>query len=57
MMDSFRNPQVVLLIGGTSDIGIRTIEELFKNNRLTKILVTSQNEENLKLSKERLSKL
>jgi decaprenylphospho-beta-D-erythro-pentofuranosid-2-ulose 2-reductase len=57
MMDSFRNPQVVLLIGGTSDIGIRTIEELFKNNRLTKILVTSQNEENLKLSMERLSKL
>ena len=47
MMDSFRNPQVVLLIGGTSDIGISTIKELFKNNRLTKIIVTSHNEENL----------
>jgi decaprenylphospho-beta-D-erythro-pentofuranosid-2-ulose 2-reductase len=57
MMDSFRNPQVVLLIGGTSDIGISTIEEIFKNNRLIKVIVTSQNEENLELSKRRLSKL
>ena len=57
MMDSFRNPQVVLLIGGTSDIGLCTIEELFKSCRLTKIIVTSQNKENLELSRERLSKL
>jgi|688.fasta_scaffold769475_1 decaprenylphospho-beta-D-erythro-pentofuranosid-2-ulose 2-reductase len=57
MMDSFRNPQIVLLIGGTSDIGIRTIEEMFKNSRLKKIIVTSQNEENLELSRKRLSEL
>jgi decaprenylphospho-beta-D-erythro-pentofuranosid-2-ulose 2-reductase len=56
MMDSFRSPQVLLLIGGTSEIGLKTVQEIAKRNRLKKIIVTSRNEKSLDISKKILQK-
>jgi decaprenylphospho-beta-D-erythro-pentofuranosid-2-ulose 2-reductase len=57
MMDSFGNAQNLLLIGGTSEIGLETIFEFAKANRVIKVIVTSQNEKSLIESKQKLIRL
>jgi decaprenylphospho-beta-D-erythro-pentofuranosid-2-ulose 2-reductase len=53
MMDSFRNPQNILLIGANSDIGVGIIKELGTSNRLVKLIVASKNKESLQICRER----
>ena len=57
MMDSFRNPQTILLIGANSDIGLAVINELEKSKRLVKLIAAGRNKESLRICQDRFQSL
>ena len=57
MMNSFGSPQTLLLVGSTSEIGLQTVFEIAKDNRLIKVIVTAKSETSLIQSKKKLEVL
>ena len=47
MIDGLGSVQSVVLIGGTSEIGIATLREMGKRNRLQRIVLCGRQSENL----------
>ena len=54
MMNAFGDPQKILLLGGTSEIGLAITTELCKSGSVEKVVLAGRNNENLVKSQNRL---